>query len=134
MLRAALVLLVLANGLFLAWTQSWLAPVWPPPGDAGREPQRLAMQVNPQEIRVLSPVAASDAAAAASLAATGESTRISCGLTCIASRCGSRPASPGGGQTGASQLCVQARNSPLASTSKTRAARNIRQAAQVRER
>lgn len=65
MLRAALVLLVLANGLFLAWTQSWLAPVWPPPGDAGREPQRLAMQVNPQEIRVLSPVAASDAAAAA---------------------------------------------------------------------
>jgi hypothetical protein len=68
MLRAALLLLVLANGLFLAWTQGWLAPALIPPDQAGREPQRLALQVNPQQIRVLSPAAASEAAVAAQAA------------------------------------------------------------------
>lgn len=65
MLRALLALLLLANGLFLAWTQGGLAPMLPPPGAAEREPQRLAAQVNPGQVRVLSPQAASEALTAA---------------------------------------------------------------------
>jgi len=64
-LRALLALLLLANGLFLAWTQGWLAPTLPPPHAGEREPQRLAAQINPEQVRVLTPQAASDAIRAA---------------------------------------------------------------------
>lgn len=67
MLRALLVLLLLANAGFYAWTQGWLAPLLPPRADV-REPERLAAQVRPELITVLSAGAASAAVAAASAA------------------------------------------------------------------
>jgi len=50
MLRALLLVLLLANGLLFAARQGWLGK----PGDsAEREPQRLARQVNADQVRVL---------------------------------------------------------------------------------
>ena len=62
MLRALAGLLLLANLVFLAWTQSWLAPWLPPPGASEREPERLRLQVRPESVIVLSPQAVSAAA------------------------------------------------------------------------
>lgn len=67
MLRALLVLLLLANAGFYAWTQGWLAPLLPPSSDA-REPERLAAQLRPELITVLTAGAVSAAVAAASSA------------------------------------------------------------------
>ena len=64
MLRALAGLLLLANLVFLAWTQSWLAPWLPPPGASEREPERLRLQVRPESVIVLSPQAVSAAASA----------------------------------------------------------------------
>jgi hypothetical protein len=55
MLRLLVLLLILANGLYFAWSQGMLqaygfAPV------QQREPQRLTQQVRPEAIRVLTPV------------------------------------------------------------------------------
>ncbi len=61
MLRTLAALLVLANLLFFAWAQGWLAPVAPPPLSGTREPQRLAAQVHPERVTVMAPVAASAA-------------------------------------------------------------------------
>lgn len=69
MLRALLVLLIGANILFFAWARGWLAPSWPPPRAGEREPQRLAAQVQPERIQVLTPQAASAALSAAREAA-----------------------------------------------------------------
>lgn len=69
MLRAVVVLLLLANGLFFAWSQGWLAP-WIPPRADPREPERLTSQVRPELITVMSPKAASDAVATAASAAS----------------------------------------------------------------
>ena len=52
MLRSLLLLLLLANALFLAWTRGWLGES---PQQAQREPQRLAEQVDPQSVRLLPP-------------------------------------------------------------------------------
>jgi hypothetical protein len=68
MLRALLLLLLIANVLFFAWTRGALEPAWPPPGRGDREPERLTAQVRPDSVRVVPP-AASGAAAAASAAA-----------------------------------------------------------------
>ena len=64
MLRTVLVLLLLANAAFYAWTRGWLAPVLPPRAEQ-REPERLTAQVRPELITVLTPKAASAAVAAA---------------------------------------------------------------------
>ena len=72
MQRAAVVLLVAANLVFFAWARGWLAPMWPAPVHGEREPARLAAQVRPEAIVVLSAKAASaavSAARAASMAA-----------------------------------------------------------------
>lgn len=72
MLRALVLVLVLANALFFAWTRGWLAPVAEPPQHGERNPERLAAQVRPESIGLLSPRAASaalSAARAASMAA-----------------------------------------------------------------
>lgn len=55
MLRWLFVALLAANLAFYAWTQGWLTGVigLSPQGD--REPERLARQVNPQEIQILPP-------------------------------------------------------------------------------
>lgn len=56
MLRLIVVLLVVANALFLAWSQGLLSPwlVAAAAGDADqREPQRLAAQVRPESIVIV---------------------------------------------------------------------------------
>ncbi len=62
MLRALVVLLLLANALYFAWAQGWLGS---PPRHAEREPQRLAAQVSPGAVTVLPPKRASAALQAA---------------------------------------------------------------------
>lgn len=76
MLRLLVLVLLLANGGFYAWTQGWLAPLWPAPSNP-REPGRLAAQVRPELITVLTPTAAS-AAVAAVAAAASEPTATVC--------------------------------------------------------
>lgn len=88
MLRALILLLVLANLAFLAWTQGLLSPLARPPMSSEREPERLNLQVQPERVTVLgaeaaaklereqSPArAAQDAASAASQSAGGNSPR-----------------------------------------------------------
>ena len=65
MWRTLLVVLLAANGLVYAWMQGWLEPAWPAPGQAEREPARLASQVNPGAVTVLQPGPAGGAAGAA---------------------------------------------------------------------
>ena len=65
MLRSLVALVVLANLLFFAWARGWLAPAWPAPRHAEREPERLAAQVRPDTLSVVPPTAASAAVAAA---------------------------------------------------------------------
>jgi hypothetical protein len=69
MLRALVVLLLLANVLFFGWARGWFAPGWPPPRHGEREPERLAAQVRPELITVLPAAAASEAVQAARAAA-----------------------------------------------------------------
>jgi len=63
MLRTVVLLLVLANALFFAWTQGWLEGVTGSKPHAEREPERLTRQINADRIVVLPPGAASAAAA-----------------------------------------------------------------------
>jgi hypothetical protein len=65
MLRTLVVLLLLANLLFFAWSQGALSPALPPPHHGDREPGRLALQVRPESVQLLGPAAAGDAMAAA---------------------------------------------------------------------
>jgi hypothetical protein len=65
MLRALLAVLLLANALYFGWARGWFAPTWPAPGAGEREPARLAAQVAPERVSVLSPAAASAALLAA---------------------------------------------------------------------
>jgi hypothetical protein len=69
MLRALVVLMLLANLVFFGWARGWLAPAWPAPHHGEREPERLAAQLHPQAVTVLGPQAASAAVAAARAAA-----------------------------------------------------------------
>ena len=51
LLRAAVLLLILANLLFFAWSQGYFGDV-----DEGREPNRLSSQLSPEKLRVVSTV------------------------------------------------------------------------------
>lgn len=66
MLRALVLVLLVANGFVFAWSQGWLSPLLQPPGAAEREPDRLLQQIQPESITVLSPAAAALAASQAS--------------------------------------------------------------------
>jgi hypothetical protein len=70
MLRVLVLLLLVGNLAFWAWSKGWLAPVAPPPRQGEREPERLNNQVRPEAVLVLSPTAATAATAAANAAAT----------------------------------------------------------------
>lgn len=52
-LRALVLLLVLANMVFFAWTQGWLDNVVGVRAMGDREPERLARQVRPESLRIL---------------------------------------------------------------------------------
>lgn len=70
MLRRLLFLLLLANLLFFAWSQGWLAEFTGLRPDPQREPERLARQVRPESIVVLPPPAGASAARPAVAAAS----------------------------------------------------------------
>ena len=71
MLRLLVVALVLANLAFWAWHQPPIAQALGLPGaEAGREPGRLARQIQPDAVRILPPEAAGSAASAPRLADT----------------------------------------------------------------
>ncbi|MBK1612821.1 hypothetical protein CKO44_04975 [Rubrivivax gelatinosus] len=63
MLRTLAVLLLAANLLFFGWSRGWLAPVLPAPQHGEREPARLAAQIKPETIHLVTPQAASAAVA-----------------------------------------------------------------------
>ena len=58
MLRALVLLLLLLNAIFFGWTQGWLDSVIGIKASGDREPERIAGQVNPERISLLSPQAA----------------------------------------------------------------------------
>lgn len=62
MLRSFVLLLLLANALFFAWSRGWLGE---PPRHGQSEPGRLAAQVRPEALNVLPPRAANAAVQAA---------------------------------------------------------------------
>ena len=53
MLRALVVILLLANAAFFAWTQGWLDSAVGVRASDDRDPQRLARQVRPEAVRLL---------------------------------------------------------------------------------
>jgi hypothetical protein len=65
MLRAFVLLLLVANLVFYAFTQGWLDGVIGARANGDREPERLEHQVRPQWVKVLTPQAVADAASAA---------------------------------------------------------------------
>ena len=65
MLRGLVVLLLLANLAFFAWTQGWLDTVVGTRAIGDREPERLARQVRPELVRILPAGSVGDAAPAA---------------------------------------------------------------------
>ena len=66
MLRTLVAALLLANLLFFAWSQGWLARAIGSTPYSEREPQRLGAQVRPETVRVLPVPAAGEASAPAS--------------------------------------------------------------------
>lgn len=71
MLRVWVALVLAANLAFFGWARGWFEPLWPAPQHGERETARLAAQVKPEAITLLSANAASAAisgARAASLA------------------------------------------------------------------
>jgi len=65
MMRALVAALLLANLVFYAWTQGWLDNVVGVRAAGDREPERLAHQVRPEVVRILTPQAVAAAASAA---------------------------------------------------------------------
>jgi len=72
MLRAVVVILLLANLLVLGWSQGLFDKMRGSKPDADREPERLQRQVNAQQLRILPAPAASAALAAAQASAAIE--------------------------------------------------------------
>ena len=54
MLRLFFLVLILANGLYLAWSQGWLRAQGFAPAQQS-EPQRLAQQIRPEALKLLTP-------------------------------------------------------------------------------
>lgn len=69
MMRALVLVLLVANLGYFAWAQGWLDGVTGSRATGDREPERLARQVNPDAVRLLSPNDAALSAAAPAPAA-----------------------------------------------------------------
>lgn len=61
--------LVLANAGYFAWTQGWLDEVIGVRADSQREPERLARQMRPETVQILSPISAGGSLTAPMIAA-----------------------------------------------------------------
>lgn len=72
MLRALVIVLMLVNLAFYGWTQGWLTGVLGLSPDGDREPQRLAAQIEPGALRVLSSGATDRVTAPAPVPATAQ--------------------------------------------------------------
>ncbi|MBB4842895.1 hypothetical protein HNP55_001410 [Paucibacter oligotrophus] len=55
MLRALLLILIALNALLFGWTRGWLDEVLSFKARGDREPERVARQVNPEHVRLLTP-------------------------------------------------------------------------------
>jgi hypothetical protein len=77
MLRGLVILLLLANFAFFAWTQGWLDTVVGTRAIGDREPERMARQVRPELVRILPAGSGSDATPAAAALACLEAGPIS---------------------------------------------------------
>ena len=69
-------MLILANALFFGWSQGWLDGVAGARAGGDREPERLALQVRPEAIRVLGAQAAAALAASAAASALAASAAL----------------------------------------------------------
>ena len=89
MLQRLVVLLILANLLFFAWSRGWLEDLTGSRVHPEREPERLARQVNPELVVILPPGAASAsssgpvAPAAAAAAAAAAASSVATSGTCL---------------------------------------------------
>ncbi len=72
MLRLLVILLVLANALFFAWSLGWLDALVGIPARGDRDPQRLERQVDPQRVTLLGAGAVASAAVEAAPVAAGD--------------------------------------------------------------
>lgn len=87
MLRSLVVMLVLANAGYLAWTKGWLASYGLVPASQS-EPQRLTQQLRPEALRILSSLEArqldpSGASEVGSEASLGPSARAQSATECL---------------------------------------------------
>lgn len=83
MLQRAALLLVIANLLFFAWTQGWLDGITGMRAQGDREPERLARQVRPESVRILSPSEAIPAPAVPAASAPPPATPAADTLACL---------------------------------------------------
>lgn len=118
MLRVLVLLLVVANLLLLGWQKGWLGSAVGTPDQADREPERMKRQVNVEQVRVLSAVAASAALAEAARQAAESA---SAGA---ASAAASTPVAQGGRPGG--PVCLEA--GPLAAAELPAAERALKEA------
>ena len=85
MLKWLLIVLLAANAAFFAWTQGWLDTVVGVRASGDREPGRLAQQVRPESVVILSASAAAAAASAAASSASAASAASAPSTTAAAS-------------------------------------------------
>jgi hypothetical protein len=84
MLRALVVLLLLANALVLAWSLGALDGLLGRRPDADREPERLQRQVNPELVKLLPPPGAKGASAPGSTASAASAAAASSTVVAVA--------------------------------------------------
>jgi len=115
MLRALVVVLILANLGFFAWREGWLDTLapggLPPAATSQREPQRLQRQIHPERLIVVPPpvIGASTASAKGSAALPGATPASSAEAAASASSAASTPTGPMASATlDASAACYQA--------------------------
>ena len=90
MLKWLLIVLIAANAAFFAWTQGWLDTVVGGRSIGDREPGRLAQQVRPDSVVILS---ASEVASAASAAKAASAASAAAALAASAASAASSPPS-----------------------------------------
>jgi hypothetical protein len=78
MLRSLVLVLLLANAGFYAWSHGWLNDVIGIQPDAQREPQRLKQQVNADQLTVVTPSAAGSSSPAAQPSTEASAGRTIC--------------------------------------------------------